>query len=364
MPASTEPGSSPLTLELRDIAKSFGAVAALRSGTLEVRPGSIHALVGENGAGKSTLVKIVAGVHRRDAGTFRLLGVRRRLRIDRRVEGRRRRRHLPGADALPRPLGRREHLHGSPPAPRRPPDRPAADVRRVDGPLRAARRAHRPAAPGARPVDRRPADHRDRQGDLARRGAARHGRADRRAERCRGRAAVRRRPQPARRGSRSGLHLAPVRRGVRAVRHRHRDAGRGVRRDRRRSPRPRSTRSSAGWSAARWPSCSPRPRPRSARSSSRSTACRASVCSTTSPSPCGRARSSRWPDSSARAGARSPARSSASTGTTPARSGSAASPCAPTIRGRRSGPGWPSCRRTGASRAWSPRARWPATSPA
>lgn len=74
MPASTTPGSSPLTLELRDVAKSFGAVAALRSGTLEVRPGSIHALVGENGAGKSTLVKIVAGVHRRDAGTFRLLG--------------------------------------------------------------------------------------------------------------------------------------------------------------------------------------------------------------------------------------------------------------------------------------------------
>ncbi|MDZ5619705.1 sugar ABC transporter ATP-binding protein [Nocardioides sp. HM23] len=74
MPARTGPGSSPLTLELRDVAKSFGAVAALRSGTLEVRPGSIHALVGENGAGKSTLVKIVAGVHRRDAGTFRLLG--------------------------------------------------------------------------------------------------------------------------------------------------------------------------------------------------------------------------------------------------------------------------------------------------
>jgi rhamnose transport system ATP-binding protein len=62
------------TLELREVAKSFGAVAALRSGTLVVRPGSIHALVGENGAGKSTLVKIVAGVHRRDAGVFRFRG--------------------------------------------------------------------------------------------------------------------------------------------------------------------------------------------------------------------------------------------------------------------------------------------------
>jgi len=62
------------TLALRDVAKSFGAVAALRSGSLVVRPGSIHALVGENGAGKSTLVKIVAGVYRRDGGSFRFQG--------------------------------------------------------------------------------------------------------------------------------------------------------------------------------------------------------------------------------------------------------------------------------------------------
>ncbi|MFC7497110.1 MULTISPECIES: sugar ABC transporter ATP-binding protein [unclassified Nocardioides] len=63
-----------IALELRDVAKSFGTVAALRSGSLAVRPGSIHALVGENGAGKSTLVKIVAGVHRRDSGVLRLHG--------------------------------------------------------------------------------------------------------------------------------------------------------------------------------------------------------------------------------------------------------------------------------------------------
>jgi rhamnose transport system ATP-binding protein len=67
------PGVQP-TLELRDVAKSFGSVVALRAGTLVVEPGSIHALVGENGAGKSTLVKIVAGVHQRDAGTFRFQG--------------------------------------------------------------------------------------------------------------------------------------------------------------------------------------------------------------------------------------------------------------------------------------------------
>jgi rhamnose transport system ATP-binding protein len=69
------PGPNPeVVLELRDVAKSFGSVVALRSGSLTVARGSIHALVGENGAGKSTLIKIVAGVHRRDAGQFRFVG--------------------------------------------------------------------------------------------------------------------------------------------------------------------------------------------------------------------------------------------------------------------------------------------------
>jgi rhamnose transport system ATP-binding protein len=68
------PASASPTLELSDVAKSFGPVVALRSGTLAVAPGSIHALVGENGAGKSTLVKIVAGVYQRDAGTLRFQG--------------------------------------------------------------------------------------------------------------------------------------------------------------------------------------------------------------------------------------------------------------------------------------------------
>jgi rhamnose transport system ATP-binding protein len=62
------------TLELRDVAKSFGPVVALSSAGITVDAGSIHALVGENGAGKSTLIKIVAGVHRRDSGEFLLEG--------------------------------------------------------------------------------------------------------------------------------------------------------------------------------------------------------------------------------------------------------------------------------------------------
>jgi rhamnose transport system ATP-binding protein len=66
--------ANPPALELSAVVKSFGPVVALRSGSLRLESGSIHALVGENGAGKSTLVKIIAGVYRRDAGTFRLRG--------------------------------------------------------------------------------------------------------------------------------------------------------------------------------------------------------------------------------------------------------------------------------------------------
>jgi rhamnose transport system ATP-binding protein len=61
-------------LELSHVVKTFGPVVALADGTLSVRGGSIHALIGENGAGKSTLVKIVAGVHQRDSGELRLGG--------------------------------------------------------------------------------------------------------------------------------------------------------------------------------------------------------------------------------------------------------------------------------------------------
>jgi rhamnose transport system ATP-binding protein len=70
----SESNTAAPVLELRDVSKSFGPVVALRSGSLAVHAGSIHALIGENGAGKSTLVKVVAGVHRRDAGTFELGG--------------------------------------------------------------------------------------------------------------------------------------------------------------------------------------------------------------------------------------------------------------------------------------------------
>jgi D-xylose transport system ATP-binding protein len=57
-----------LTLELRDVSKSFGSVQALDSVDFEVRDGEVMALVGDNGAGKSTLIKCVAGIHPVDSG--------------------------------------------------------------------------------------------------------------------------------------------------------------------------------------------------------------------------------------------------------------------------------------------------------
>ena len=61
-------------VEMDHVEKSFGGVCALGDARLQVRPGEIHALVGENGAGKSTLMKILAGALERDAGTVKIEG--------------------------------------------------------------------------------------------------------------------------------------------------------------------------------------------------------------------------------------------------------------------------------------------------
>src|SRR5271157_5408892 len=63
-------------LRLTNISKSFAGVHALRGVQLDLRPGEVHALLGENGAGKSTLVKIITGVHQPDAGEIYLNGQR------------------------------------------------------------------------------------------------------------------------------------------------------------------------------------------------------------------------------------------------------------------------------------------------
>ncbi|HCF94613.1 MAG TPA: sugar ABC transporter ATP-binding protein [Verrucomicrobia bacterium] len=52
--------------------KRFPGVHALQSVDFDLRPGEVHALMGENGAGKSTLIKVLTGFHRKDAGTVLL----------------------------------------------------------------------------------------------------------------------------------------------------------------------------------------------------------------------------------------------------------------------------------------------------
>ncbi len=61
-------------LKMSNISKSFPGVKALDKVQLEVRPGSVHALIGENGAGKSTLMKCLFGLYHQEEGEIALDG--------------------------------------------------------------------------------------------------------------------------------------------------------------------------------------------------------------------------------------------------------------------------------------------------
>lgn len=63
-------------VELTDVSKYYGNVRALEGVSLEVHAGEISCVLGDNGAGKSTLIKIIAGLHRHDAGSFTIDGRR------------------------------------------------------------------------------------------------------------------------------------------------------------------------------------------------------------------------------------------------------------------------------------------------
>ncbi len=59
---------------LRGIEKSFGPVQVLRGVDFDLRPGEVHALMGENGAGKSTMIRLMSGAHQPNTGTVEVDG--------------------------------------------------------------------------------------------------------------------------------------------------------------------------------------------------------------------------------------------------------------------------------------------------
>ncbi|MER7173291.1 ATP-binding cassette domain-containing protein [Streptomyces mesophilus] len=71
------PGEALVSLE--DVSKYYGNIRALEGVSLEAHAGEVTCVLGDNGAGKSTLIKIIAGLHQHDAGTFRIEGEEVRL---------------------------------------------------------------------------------------------------------------------------------------------------------------------------------------------------------------------------------------------------------------------------------------------
>ena len=70
----TSPDKPDAVLEVVGVSKQFTGVRALQDVSLALRPGEVHALIGENGAGKSTLIKVATGVYTADSGEIRLNG--------------------------------------------------------------------------------------------------------------------------------------------------------------------------------------------------------------------------------------------------------------------------------------------------
>lgn len=77
------PPESPHLIRLEEVTKSFPGVTANDRVTFEVRPGEVHALLGENGAGKTTLVNILYGLYRPDSGSILVRGRRVAIRSPR-----------------------------------------------------------------------------------------------------------------------------------------------------------------------------------------------------------------------------------------------------------------------------------------
>ena len=73
--AETSSAPSPVAFRAEGLGKAYGPITVLSDVTLDIRPGEVHAIIGENGAGKSTLMKLLSGYVRPTTGTLRSNGV-------------------------------------------------------------------------------------------------------------------------------------------------------------------------------------------------------------------------------------------------------------------------------------------------
>jgi len=104
---------SEYVLELKGITKIFPGVKALNNVQFQLKPGEVHALMGENGAGKSTFIKVITGVHKAEEGEMYLFGEKSGFQRTEGCTGSRNRSRLPAPYILSTFNSSREYFHGT-----------------------------------------------------------------------------------------------------------------------------------------------------------------------------------------------------------------------------------------------------------
>lgn len=89
-----------MQIEMNDIHKAFAKNQVLSGVSFQLKPGEVHALMGENGAGKSTLMNILTGLHKLDKGRITINGNETYFSNPKEAEQRRNRLHPSGTEYL------------------------------------------------------------------------------------------------------------------------------------------------------------------------------------------------------------------------------------------------------------------------